>query len=388
MPRQTAFVRPPPIPTQSFQNRVFDFYERFIHCDSSEQITEWYDLTASEIAPALPKRNEAEFHPDLEKTEAENARLVTEPFVGRDKTGEPILGYFPRILQSDVLETTYEALSEYVDAVKPNRKGGPNTEERDEVVRNDDSTAYDQRHPPCPRLEKLFGHRYRLMHLGAWHATGHPNEPPVVSGDYIGTAGRLSHGYDLIRSLMFLTTELSILFAAFNTLAWSSARRFIAALNHFHPATNICKAGDYECWAHRAFLFNLETHCHRDIRDAMFGYAVIVVFGSFTGGEFVVPQLRLKFPHRPGDVIIIKGQLLQHFVTPWKPKEKGGERFCITHFTHQNLIDSVEERLETIGLGDETISGVSKKKVKGNQKGSSGDMETGKRKSTRNKMKK
>jgi hypothetical protein len=63
--------------------------------------------------------------------------------------------------------------------------------------------------------------------------------------------------------------------------------------------------------------------------------------GRLWGEEFVVPQLGLKFRHQPGDVIFIRGHQLCHFIAPWEQVGDNGERFCITHFTHQSLIDSV-----------------------------------------------
>jgi hypothetical protein len=174
-----------------------------------------------------------------------------------------------------------------------------------------------------------------------WLSTGHSNEAPFVSHDVIHTGTLMRATANLFQHLRLLMVELSILFSALDCRAWSTTRLFIAALKHFHPDFNTCCAGSFECWAHRALLFNLDTHAHRDLRDDRNGYAAIAVFGSFTGGEFVVPQLKIKFPFQPGDIIFIKGQMLHHFVTPWKGKEGKGERFCITHFTHQGLIDFV-----------------------------------------------
>jgi hypothetical protein len=389
-------------------------------CDnSSEQTTFWYNLDAREEACKLPKRNEAEFSRELEETEAANAELITGSFVARDKYGEPLVAYFPDALHPSLQEDTFGALSNFIDAIKPKPKSPKpkataqseseqSPESEQSATESAESTAYeefpsiedlndlaeteqdeptlpkfyDQRHPPNSAMADRFGHRFRLIHDGAWHATGHAHEPPMVSKDFISTAGRLSHSYTLFQRLAELTYRLCTLFGALDLDAWSSARRFIAGLNHFHPETNICKTGKWECWAHRALLFNQETRTHRDTRDAMFGYAVIVTFGSFTGGEFVLPQLGLKFPHQPGDVIFVKGQLLQHFVTEWKPRGEGGERFCITHFSHQNLIDSVEEQLEAMGLLDERFSGrtpCTKRKAAGVD-----PSDRGTRKSTRN----
>jgi hypothetical protein len=363
----------------------------WVEYDSPKQRTEWYNLDARKIARTLPKKNEAEFSRELEEIEARNAELVTELFIARDKYGVPLVAYLPGVLHSDVRTNTFNALSEFIDTTKPKPKGtkpkatdGQDPVEPDicevELYEPTLPTIYDQRHPPNSGLAKVFGHRFRLLHLGVWHATGHAHEPPLVSRDFIGTAGRLSRTYSLFQSLAELTDQLCVLFAAFDIEAWSSARRFMAGLNHFHLETNICKTSEYECWAHRALLFNQETRTHRDCRDAIFGYTVIVAFGSFIGGEFVLPQLGLKFPHQPGDVIFVKGQLLQHFVTQWKPRVKGGERFCITHFTHQNLIDSVEKQLEEVGLLDKRFSG---KTPKAETKRTVNSEDTGTRKNMR-----
>jgi hypothetical protein len=80
--------------------------------------------------------------------------------------------------------------------------------------------------------------------------------------------------------------------------------------------------------------------------SAMKYYAVIMVFGSFTGGDFVVPQLKLKFPFRSGDVIFIKGHMLEHFVTPWQPEGHDGGRFSVVHFNHQAVVDWVNAKLD------------------------------------------
>jgi len=161
----------------------------------------------------------------------------------------------------------------------------------DEVEEPKKKTKYDQRHPPCPRLQGLFGCRYLLVHLGAWLPSGHPYDNPVVSGDYIRTATSFSRAYRLTHALEHLTTELSKVLCAFNYRVWEFSRDMVAALHHFFPETKVCSAGDFECWAHRAVLFNQETRAHRDSRDAKFGYAVIVAFGSFTGGLCIEMKL-------------------------------------------------------------------------------------------------
>jgi hypothetical protein len=95
----------------------------------------------------------------------------------------------------------------------------------------------DHCHPPNPVLYLKYGFKYALLHLGIWLAMGHPYDPPVISSQFWGGAISLSRGYRLFKALEHLTTELSIIFAAFDPFAWSLARRFKAALSHFFLET-------------------------------------------------------------------------------------------------------------------------------------------------------
>jgi hypothetical protein len=287
--------------------------------------------------------------------------------------------YFPGALSKHIVETTYEALRDYNDllakdkevcAERRKNKGdvklaanaeamqadddddddeygsGFNEDEADFEPDSEEQASWerkDMRHPLNNKLRKRFGFRYTLKHLGAWLATGHPHEEPVVSKSFLNPAKSFSRSSRLFEALRPLTYELSILFAAFDSKGWGRARRIMAVLNHFHIHTKACTIGEFDCWSHRAFLFNQETRAHRDVRDDKLGFAALATFGSFIDGFLVIPELKLKFRHQPGDVVIFKGQLLTHFVTPWEPRDTNGERYCVTHFTHQTLVEYLEK---------------------------------------------
>ena len=241
-----------------------------------------------------------------------------------------MLGYFPRILPMNVVEKSHRALEKWVEEYGPNPP-------KDDI-----------RHPEDTDLEELFKGRYGLVHIGTWDAQGHPFDDPYISHDTLTTSStKFSHTYQFLRDLAMLTTELSIIFAAFNCTAWSEGRRIVNSLSHLLSVPNIARTCDYEAWTTRAILCNLFTHVHRNFRDEVFGYAAIAVFGSFTEGDFVVPQLKLKFPFRPGgDVIFVKGHMLEHFVTPWQPEGHGSGRFSVVHFNHHAVVDWVNTKLE------------------------------------------
>jgi len=165
-----------------------------------------------------------------------------------------------------------------------------------------------------------------------------------------GTSGDLSVSARLMLKMESLTTELSTLFCAFNCYAWHHAR-FVGNYIWEHvPASVITRSGDFDAWTGRAVLFNLFTHAHCDPNDEKYGYAVITCFGSFEGGDFVIPEPGLKFRLRPGDVIFLKGAVLRHFVTPWKKVGEDGGRISVVHFNHQSVVDWARRMYEEQGL--------------------------------------
>ena len=148
------------------------------------------------------------------------------------------------------------------------------------------------------------------------------------------------YDYNLFQHLV-LVVKLSILFCTLDAHTWIATQQFIATLNHFNPELSSCRAREFQCWAHCALLSNLEIYAHHNLRDNQYGYTVITFLGSFVGVDFIIPELHLKFSFQPRNIIFIKGQMLQHFIMEWMKKIGKGERFCMTHFTHQALVDLV-----------------------------------------------
>src|SRR5271170_4176106 len=109
---------PPPIsPPWSFLDRVYRTYAHFVDPESRNQKTQWFDMDSIEVAQGLKTLQQPVFSDELEATEAEKARLITEPYIARDKNTQPILGYFPAALPSFSVEKTRRALSTYVNAL-------------------------------------------------------------------------------------------------------------------------------------------------------------------------------------------------------------------------------------------------------------------------------
>ncbi|KAG1769692.1 hypothetical protein EV702DRAFT_954947, partial [Suillus placidus] len=69
----------------------------------------------------------------------------------------------------------------------------------------------------------------------------------------------------------------------------------------------------------RVVVWKLDVLPHQDGLDE--GPAVIFPMGHFYGGECYIPDLRLKFSYRPGEVIILMAGALYHAIGKWAPLE-------------------------------------------------------------------
>lgn len=95
---------------------------------------------------------------------------------------------------------------------------------------------------------------------------------------------------------------------------------FASALNRIDPLV-------YEG---REILYNVSVGLHFDRTDPPLSWVVDCALGYHTGGYFVCPQLGLRIRLEPGDIVMIRGRMVQHRVEDWN----GGQRITVPHFTH------------------------------------------------------
>ncbi len=108
------------------------------------------------------------------------------------------------------------------------------------------------------------------------------------------------------------------------------------------PAVKIFADVDSLLMGGRSLIFNRETPLHFDNRDLLTGWQVIIAGGDFaTGGAVHIPKLRLRLRLFPGDMVAIRGRVLDHEIEPWD----GGQRISLVHFTHESVWKYVEDLL-------------------------------------------
>lgn len=90
----------------------------------------------------------------------------------------------------------------------------------------------------------------------------------------------------------------------------------------------------YSVWCSMVIITNLNVDAHRDRTDRRDGWVLVQCFGDFRdGGHTVCPELGLKFNMRPGDIMLMRSAMLEHYVTSWKE----GKRVSCVFWTHAGM---------------------------------------------------
>lgn len=74
---------------------------------------------------------------------------------------------------------------------------------------------------------------------------------------------------------------------------------------------------------------------HIDWNDHPGMYAFVFAVGDWEGGEFCIPQLGVKIPVRPGQILAVLARVLAHFSAPVTT----GRRIVFTCFTDSLLLN-------------------------------------------------
>lgn len=90
-------------------------------------------------------------------------------------------------------------------------------------------------------------------------------------------------------------------------------------------------------WCSMVLITNLNVDPHRDRTDRKDGWVLVQCFGDFDeeGGQTVCPELGLIFNMRPGDIILMRSAILEHYVRPWLT----GKRVSCVYWTHAGMFD-------------------------------------------------
>ncbi|KAJ3175108.1 hypothetical protein HDU87_006505 [Geranomyces variabilis] len=191
-------------------------------------------------------------------------------------------------------------------------------------------SKFDVRH-----VSSVRGPKVGTYHLGIWQGTG--AEVASISVDSRKTNPIIAAvskflSSDAVQKLALLTGHL------FESLDNVAAQTYRRAFDNMIPAF---KAFWAQCptnttFAMLAIVANHRVDCHRDLKDAKDGWCVITCLGSFDNGNAVLPDMGIKVPFSPGDVLFVRSFALHHYVEQWTGS--GAERFALVQFTHNLII--------------------------------------------------
>jgi hypothetical protein len=86
--------------------------------------------------------------------------------------------------------------------------------------------------------------------------------------------------------------------------------------------------------------YNFDVWAHRDGNNAKNAVAALTVFenGSYKGGEFILPELRLGFDIRHGDLLCGDNQNLIHYMRPLEPQDDDAECLMLVFYQRDRII--------------------------------------------------
>ena len=95
------------------------------------------------------------------------------------------------------------------------------------------------------------------------------------------------------------------------------------------------------------FLFiNLFPDEHVDLNYIPDGWSAMVLLGNYEGGELYLPDIGVRLPYRPRDVVFIRSRVLRHFSDYFK----GMTRYVIVFTNNQGLFNFLSEKYDSVIL--------------------------------------
>ncbi|RPB18183.1 hypothetical protein L211DRAFT_877800 [Terfezia boudieri ATCC MYA-4762] len=91
------------------------------------------------------------------------------------------------------------------------------------------------------------------------------------------------------------------------------------------------------CFQGIVLIWNLAAKPHKDRSDYADSWVIICCWGEFGGGDLVVPDLKLRFAFKHGDVVVFRSTLLEHYIMPFD-----GERSSTIFFSHNHVMGAFQ----------------------------------------------
>ena len=157
---------------------------------------------------------------------------------------------------------------------------------------------------------------------------------PGPSKDVLGSVTKFTHSLELWGRLRAVTLRIMHLLKEFDPVQYQELLAAQEKLKEINPGYPELAEIDGSFFHGRSLIFNRATQEHTDRRDPKFAWTPLLTLGAYTKGKLRVCNLEIDY--MPGTLVLIRGGSLRHSVT-----FEGGQRVCIAHFLHTNVLKDV-----------------------------------------------
>ena len=199
-------------------------------------------------------------------------------------------------------------------------------------------------HLNIEELDRLYGEgRYGTIHCACWFEQGKPQDGPMLSREMLMNCRTFNACTKLIADMQPLKDHLSLLYAAASPISWRKCVDRFAKLRKYLPSARVLTLSDIDPWSSLALVANIPSHIHRDFGDARHHLSGLACSGDFSKGWMIIYALRMRFRYKPVDGLLFNTYLLPHFVKEWNPEHVQVQRFSLSFFNHQEILNWIKE---------------------------------------------
>jgi hypothetical protein len=155
----------------------------------------------------------------------------------------------------------------------------------------------------------------------------------VLSSDFLKSGAKFAGRCSMLSHQALLSHRMNEGIRCSDPVHFGHAQELRARVEREHAFARTTGILDPSVYEGHEILMNVRSTIHVDRQDPKKSFAGMAALGYHRGGYLVLPQLGLRIRLEPGDFVLIRGRMLQHFVEDWE----GGQRISIPYFTHSSV---------------------------------------------------
>lgn len=157
---------------------------------------------------------------------------------------------------------------------------------------------------------------YGVHHFGLWKQQGHSGTVPALTEQ---TVANLNHVVGFYRSIAPVIKSIGMIFNGIYTEKYKEYHKNYKEWAAKTPLSVLSTAPEI-CFTSLGVVRNLRAQVapYKDTNVVKSGWVVMCCWGDFTGGNLVLPDLKVQWEFRTGDVLFFRADLLKHAVATYE----------------------------------------------------------------------